>query len=88
MPKVTEIQIDAGAAMGFINNTASISRMKHIDIREAWVQTLRDKRITFKRIPGEQNKADFFTKIHTGPKVKEALENLMKPLDMPSKGAC
>ena len=74
--------------MGFITNTANVSRMKHIDLRQSWIDTLRDKKIKFIRIPGEDNKADFFTKILSGPKTMEALEYMMKPLDMPSKGAC
>lgn len=75
-----KIHIDAGAAMGFINNTAAIGRMKHIDLRAAWIGTLRDKSIEFIRIPGEDNRADFYTKIHTGPKVKEVLERSMGKL--------
>ena len=38
--------------------------MKHIDLREAWVDILRTKdTLNFIRIPGEDNDADFFTKI-------------------------
>lgn len=64
LPKKTDIKIDAGAAMGFIHNTGTVGRMKHIDVRCSWVQTLRDDSdINFVKIAGTDNKADFFTKI-------------------------
>ena len=79
MPDKVTINIDAGAAMGFINNTGTIGRMKHIDLRSAWVDTLRDrKQLSFCKVCGEDNEADFFTKIHTGQSVKTALNRMMK----------
>ena len=81
VPAPVKINIDAGAALGFIQNTGTIGRMKHIDLRSDWVQTMRSTgRIEFVKIPGEDNLADFFTKIHTGNKVKEMLQVLMKQM--------
>ena len=43
VPRPITIDIDASAAIGFLNNTGSGGKMKHIDIRESWVQQLRDR---------------------------------------------
>ena len=77
-PDKVTINIDAGAAMGFIQNTGTIGRMKHIDLRQGWLNTLRCRHeLVWHRIPGEQNPADFFTKILTGKKFKESLDQMM-----------
>ena len=81
MPQQIPIHIDAGAAMGFITNTATIGRMKHIDLRKEWVQTLRNKEeLEFKRVLGTENTADFFTKIQPASEVQKALNTMMKKL--------
>ena len=81
VPEKVIIGIDAGAALGFINNTATIGRMKHIDLRKEWVRTLRDRsEIDFIKVDGEDNPADFFTKILTGPKFKQSQDRMMKEL--------
>ena len=75
------IAIDAGAALGFINNTGSIGRMKHIDLHESWVSQMRDRQqVSFKKVPGTENPADFFTKIITGPEFKKHQGSLMGTL--------
>ena len=62
--QVTNIQVDATAAIAFANNTASAGRMKHIDVRSAWMQDLRYRgSINFVKVNGNDNPADFFTKI-------------------------
>ena len=62
--KKIRIGIDAGAAMGFIENTGTVGRMKHIDLRSGWVDTLRNKdELEFYKVSGDENTADFFTKI-------------------------
>ena len=82
VPKRIPIAIDAGAAMGFINNTGTVGRMKHIDLRSEWVQTLRDREhLEFIKVPGEENPADFFTKILTGAKFKQYEDRMMKDMD-------
>ena len=80
--KPVEINIDAGAAMGFINNTGTIGRMKHIDLRQAWMDQVRDRsKVKFKKIAGPDNPADFFTKVITGPPFKIVQERLMKKIE-------
>jgi len=80
-PEKVLIHIDAGAAMGFIHNTGTIGRMKHIDLRSSWMEVLRcRKELDWVRIPGEQNEADFFTKVLTGKKFKEGQDLMMKAL--------
>ena len=40
--------------------------MKHIDLRDAWIQRLRSKKIVdIVKVAGTENKADFFTKLLT-----------------------
>ena len=74
--------VDAGAAIGFINNTGAPARLKHISLRLAWVRQLLDhSRIMFIKVLGTENPADLFTKIqaYTGYNTafKEAEERLM-----------
>ena len=63
-PPSLAVYADADAAIGFAKHNGGATRMKHIDIREAWVQVIRDnKRITILKIAGSKNPADFFTKV-------------------------
>ena len=79
------IYIDAGAAIGFITNTCSIGRMKHIDLRESWVEQLRRKdHLQWVKTPGPDNRSDTFTKIGTGSDFTKGVEGLMVPL--PNQG--
>ena len=77
--------VDAGAALGFIGNTCSIGRMKHIDLRDSWVEQLRRKDfLKWTKVPGTENKADTFTKILMGAEFARGTQGLMVPL--PSQG--
>ena len=63
---VLPVFVDAEAAIGFARNNGGGSKMKHIDIREQWVQSIRDKKqIKITKVPGKKNPADFFTKLMT-----------------------
>ena len=63
-PKPYKLQIDNAAALVFAKNTASKTRLKHIDQRQQWVKVLRDKNISEPvHVPTEFNLADLFTKI-------------------------
>ena len=85
MPEQIPIKVDAGAAIGFITNTCSIGRMKHIDLRESWVEQLRSKgKFNWVKVPGTANRADVFTKILTGISFERGTEGLMQPL--PNQG--
>ena len=65
MPHPLIIYIDATAAIGFIENTGGGGKMKHLDIKEGWIQLLRDRDIAeFWKIEGPLNLADFFTKLN------------------------
>ena len=63
-PAPYKLQIDNTAAKTFAKNTATKTKLKHIDVRQDWVRTLRDKKISEPiGVPGEINLADMFTKI-------------------------
>ena len=79
--RMMQINIDASAAYGFIHNTGTVSRMKHIDMRCSWVQQLRNlAEVWFKRVDGTTNKADPFTKVLTGKAFRVWQETLMTPM--------
>ena len=62
--KALQTYADADAAIGFAKHNGGATRMKHIDIREAWVQQIRDnKEISILKICGKKNPSDFFTKV-------------------------
>ena len=82
VPRPVKIYIDAQAAKGFIQNTGVIGRMKHIDLRSAWIDIARNDRVEFVRVPGEDNEADFFTKILQGPSFAKAANRMMQPLQL------
>ena len=85
VPDLIPIHIHAGAAIGFITNTCSIGRMKHIDLRESWVEQLRKKGvIKWIKVPGTANRADTFTKILQGAEFERGTADLMVPL--PTQG--
>ena len=63
-PQPFTMQIDNKAAIAFSDNSAFKSKLKHIDVRQKWVQTLRNKSIiNTVHVPSEENNADMFTKI-------------------------
>ena len=76
-PKPFTMQVDNKAAIAFSDNSAFKSKLKHIDVRQEWVQTLRNKSIvTTKYVRSEDNLADLFTKISTAD-IFERLRNRM-----------
>jgi hypothetical protein len=59
------LEMDNKTAEVFTNNTAFKTRLKHIDVRQHWVQVLRDKDIIKpQHLDTKLNTADLFTKIH------------------------
>ena len=55
--------------------------MKYIDMRQQWVQQLRNKdEISYMKVAGTENDADYFTKVHPRPKHLEFEARLMKRL--------
>ena len=63
-PQPIELQMDNSTAEVFVNDTAYKTKLKHIDVRQKWVQTLRDKSILRPvHVDTKANAADLFTKI-------------------------
>ena len=74
-PRPATLLMDNSAAEIFINNTALKTRLKHIDCRQMWVRTLRDKSIIKpQHVDTKDNLADIFTKI-LPPKTFVSLRN-------------
>ena len=72
VPEQMPLGVDAGAALGFIHNTTSVGRQKHINLRLAWVKKLRQPyQINFWKVLGTDNPADLFTKVQAGPAFKQ-----------------
>lgn len=64
MPSPLIMHVDATAAIGKIQGPRGGGKMKHIDLRAEWMNQLRDRKIVnVVKIPGEENGADFFTKL-------------------------
>ena len=63
-PQPIELQMDNSTAEVFVNDTAYKTKLKHIDVRQKWVQTLRDKNILRPvHVDTKDNSVDLFTKI-------------------------
>jgi hypothetical protein len=64
MDETVSVMVDASAAKAFAENTLGVGRMKHLDLRAAWIREMKDsKGIKFVKVDGKMNLADFFTKI-------------------------
>ena len=76
-PQPFKLEVDNQAAEVFINDTAFKSKLKHIDCRQEWVKTLRDKSIMVPaHIDTNENLADLFTKIldkHTFTRLRDTI---------------
>jgi hypothetical protein len=63
-PEPYKLQIDNSSALVFAKNTATKTKLKHIDVRQDWVKVLRNKSISEPvHVPTALNIADMFTKI-------------------------
>ena len=70
------LQMDNSAAKVFCENSAQKTKLKHIDCRQEWVRTLREKSIMAPAyVPSDQNIADILTKI-LGPQVFTTLRDM------------
>ena len=63
MPDKPTILSDATAALGFAGKADGTGKMKHIDLREAWIRQLKSDDVIRVKVPGTLNQADPFTKI-------------------------
>ena len=76
-PLPFKLEMDNRAARIFCLGSALKTKLKHIDCRQEWVKTLRDRGIVDPVwIPTKDNLADMFTKILQ----KATLEHLQKKL--------
>ena len=57
--------MDSTVSEAFMRNDCLKTKMKHIDVRQHWVRTMRDFSIVLpEHVSSESNIADLFTKIH------------------------
>ena len=64
MPTPIGIHVDNAAAIAFSQGQVRRTKLKHIDVRQAWVQAMRDSEIcVLYKVDTSENLADFFTKI-------------------------
>ena len=79
-PKPIPLQLDNTTAEAFANNTASKTKMKHIDARQHWVRILRDKTILIcVHVDTKNNIADIFTKILDRTTFERLRDRIMVP---------
>ena len=78
MGPILTLGVDATAAIGKIQGPRGGGRMKHIDLRQDWIKMLRNQGICkIIKVPGETNRADFFTKLLPRAPHKAAEAELM-----------
>jgi hypothetical protein len=71
------VGLDANAALGFLQNTGGSGRMKHLDIREDWIQQARDlSMVEYIKVHTKEINADFFTKLHNKTEYDEKYARL------------
>ena len=71
------------AIYGRLAATAQKTKLKHIDCRQEWVRTLRNKDICNPvHIPTKDNLSDIFTKILSGPEFERLRAMCMKEHDI------
>ena len=81
--KPFHLEIDNDAAKIWSRGTGGRTKLKHIDCRQEWVLTLRDKNIVKPvHINTDLNRADLFTKILPTKVFQSHRDALMKPCDM------
>jgi hypothetical protein len=76
------MKVDSTAAIGKIQGPRGSGKMKHIDLRDAWIQRLRSKKIVdIVKVAGTENGADFFTKILTRAEFCKGESRLMTKIE-------
>ena len=59
-----DLRVDNTTAISFSDGNVRRSKLKHIDVRQQWVEWLRDKGLVkLSHVSTKSNPADFFTKI-------------------------
>jgi len=81
MPEKIPIMVDAAAAIAFAENTMGVGRMKHLDLRSAWIQEMKNcGKIQIIKVDGTANDADFFTKILPAGEFREAADTMTQEI--------
>ena len=81
IPACLTLNVDSTAAQGFIDSTDKCTKIKMIDMREEWVELLRNRTLLqTAKVPGPENEADFFTKILPEPAFRAAEDRMMKKI--------
>ena len=76
------MKVDSTAAIGKIQGPRGSGKMKHLDLRDAWIQRLRNKKIVdIVKVLGTENGADFFTKLLSRAEFCKHEDQLMTKLD-------
>ena len=69
-------------AIGKIQGPRGSGKMKHLDLRDAWIQRLRNKKIVdIVKVLGTENGADFLTKLLSRAEFCKHEDQLMTKLD-------
>jgi len=77
-PKPMLLQCDATTALAFAENRGTPTRLKHLEVRQAWILQLRDtSQIIGIKVDTLLNKADLPTKMHPPHKFKTLIEGLL-----------
>ena len=77
MPSKIPVMVDAAAALAFAENTLGVGRMKHLDLRAAWIQEMKTcGKIQLVKVDGGSNDADFFTKILPPGEFRDAANSM------------
>ena len=77
-PRPFKLEMDNTAAETFLNNNASVSRLKHIDCAECFVKHMRDRSVVeAQRVPTSQNISDIFTKPLAKPIFNKFVSEMM-----------
>ena len=88
MGKPIVLKIDNTAAIAFANGRVRRSKLKHIDVRQEWVQALRDHSVVkTEYVNTKFNKADFFTKILDNETFLKFRGDLMRLCPLPATPA-
>ena len=70
------LNTDSEAAKSFVSRRG-LGRMRHIEVRELWLQEeVRKGRVVVKKVAGQQNPADLMTKFLTTSQVVDRLQRM------------
>ena len=79
MPAKIPVMVDAAAALALAENTMGVGRMKHLDLRTAWIQEMKNcGKIQLIKVDGTSNDADFFTKILPAGEFRDAANSMIQ----------